>query len=76
MSRVFNFVTALEEAELFKNVKTRSTTAKKDRGKDVAAFEITLKLEWAEEEDDVPAADEAAGSGCRRPRQLQWLHPV
>ena len=44
MSRVFTVVTALEESPLFEGVKTKSTTAKKDRGKDVAAFEITLKL--------------------------------
>ncbi len=44
MSRVFALVTALEDSPLFENVKTRSTTAKKERGKDVAAFEIVLKL--------------------------------
>lgn len=44
MSRVFNFVSALEESELFKSVKTKSTTAKKDRGKDVAAFELSFTL--------------------------------
>ncbi len=44
MSRVFSVVTALEESPLFENVKTKSTTAKKERGKDVAAFELTLKL--------------------------------
>ncbi|MFH0753699.1 MAG: pilus assembly protein PilM [Candidatus Omnitrophota bacterium] len=44
MSRVFSVVSALEESPLFENVKTKSTTAKKDRGKDAAAFEITLKL--------------------------------
>ena len=69
MSRVFNFVSDLEDSELFKSVKTKSTTAKKDRGKDVAAFEIAFKLtsakdgpigeeETAEEGDvPVPAAD-------------------
>jgi Tfp pilus assembly protein PilN len=44
MSRVFGIVTALEESALFENVKTKSTTAKKERGKDVAAFEIVFKL--------------------------------
>lgn len=44
MSKVFAFVTALEEAPLFEGVKTKSTTAKKDRGKDVAGFEITMKI--------------------------------
>lgn len=59
MSTVFAVVKALEDSELFKNVKTRSTTAKKDRGKDAAAFDIVFKLEVApdspieEEMDDV-----------------------
>ena len=52
MSRVFTLVTALEESPLFKAVKTQSTTAKKERGKDVAVFEISFKLESAR--DDVP----------------------
>ena len=58
MSRVFNFVTALEESELFKNVKTKSTTAKKDRGKDAAAFEIAFRLESSP---DAPEGAPAAG---------------
>jgi hypothetical protein len=37
----------LEDSDLFKSVKTRSTTAKKDRGKDAAAFDIVFKLESA-----------------------------
>ncbi len=63
MSRVFNFVTALEESELFKNVKTRSTSAKKERGKDVAAFEIAFKLEWADDEEEIPAAEDVLEDG-------------
>ena len=59
MSRVFNFVTALEDSDLFKSVKTRSTSAKKERGKDVAAFDIGFKLEWAEDEEEIPPADDA-----------------
>ncbi len=47
MSTVFNVVKALEDSALFKNVKTRSTTASKDRGKDVAAFDLIFKLESA-----------------------------
>lgn len=58
MSRVFNFVTALQETDLFKNVKTRSTSAKKERGKDVAAFNIAFQLQWAAEEEVVPSAEE------------------
>jgi len=61
MSRVFNFVTALEESDLFKGVKTKSTTAKKDRGKDAAAFEIGFRLESAPDEEEVPAASGEAG---------------
>lgn len=50
MSRVFSLVTALEESKLFKGVKTNSTAAKKERGKDVAAFELTFRLESAKDE--------------------------
>ncbi len=50
MSKVFSLVTALEESSLFKNVKTQSTSAKKERGKDVAAFEIIFKLETAKDD--------------------------
>ncbi len=50
MSRVFNLVTSLQNSSLFKTVKTTSTTAKKDRGKDVAAFEIVFKLASAKDE--------------------------
>jgi Tfp pilus assembly PilM family ATPase/Tfp pilus assembly protein PilN len=44
MSKVFAFVTALEDSPFFDNVKTKSTASKKDRGKDVATFEIGMKL--------------------------------
>lgn len=47
MSKVFNFVTALESSPLFENVKTKSTATKKDRGKDAAVFEIVMKLSQA-----------------------------
>ncbi len=59
MSRVFNFVSALEESAYFKGVKTKSTTAKKDRGKDVAAFDIVFRLESAKDESP---EEEAAAS--------------
>lgn len=65
MSRVFNFVTRLEESEIFKNVKTKSTTAKKDRGKDVAAFEIAFRLESAP--DDEQSAEEGDASDDGQP---------
>ncbi len=52
MSRVFNYITYLEGSELFESVKTKSTAAKKERGKDVATFDIDFKL-----------AEDAAGAG-------------
>ncbi len=52
-SLVFNLGTNLKESELFKSVDIKSTTARKDRDKDVTAFEITLKLKTALEEDTV-----------------------
>ena len=58
MSRVFNFVTALEDSDLFKGVKTKSTTAKKDRGKDVAAFELGFKLKSAKEDETEEGQEE------------------
>lgn len=51
MSQVFTFVTSLEDSDLFEGVKTKSTTSKKERGKDLAGFEIIFKLTEA------PAAD-------------------
>lgn len=57
-SIVFNLGTALKDSEHFKSVDIKSTTAKKDRGKDVSAFEITLKLASAAD-DDVAAESEA-----------------
>lgn len=50
MSRVFHLVSALEDSPLFKGVKTKSTSAKKERGKDVAAFELGFRLESAPDE--------------------------
>lgn len=44
MSQVFSFVTALENSDLFEGVKTKSTAARKERGKDMASFEIVMKL--------------------------------
>lgn len=63
MSLVFNLVSALEGSELFKGVKTKSTTAKKERGKDVAAFEIALRLESAP--DIVEEAPEGEGKDAK-----------
>jgi|GEM_PF-245895 len=58
MSQVFALVGSLENSKFFKSVKTKSTTAKKERGKDVAAFELTFKLESADDDEEevvVPA---------------------
>jgi len=59
MSQVFALVGTLEDSNLFKGVKTKSTTAKKERGKDVASFEIAFKLESAEDVDDEELEDVA-----------------
>jgi len=63
MSTVFNVVKALEDSTLFKNVKTRSTTASKDRGKDVAAFDIVFKLERVPDAPPGEVAADAAAAG-------------
>ena len=55
MSQVFSLVSALEDSDLFKGVKTKSTTAKKLAGKDVAAFEIGFKLEAAPDTEEKEA---------------------
>ncbi|VAX35342.1 hypothetical protein MNBD_UNCLBAC01-25 [hydrothermal vent metagenome] len=47
-SLVFNLGTDLKASELFKSVEIKSTTAKKDRGKDATSFEITLSLKNAQ----------------------------
>ena len=43
-SIVFNLGTSLKDSDFFQSVNIKSTTSKKDRGKDVSAFEITLKI--------------------------------
>src|SRR3989338_6974277 len=59
-SRIFEFNKSLEDSTLFKGVKTKSTTAKKDRGKDVSAFEIVFKLESAKDDPvEEPGAETA-----------------
>jgi len=59
MSLVFTLVGTLEDSMFFKGVKTTSTTAKKERGKDVAAFELTFRLESAQDE-EAEVEDETA----------------
>jgi Tfp pilus assembly PilM family ATPase/Tfp pilus assembly protein PilN len=48
-SVVFNLGTTLKESDMFESVEIKSTTAKKDRGKDVSAFEISLKVKQVED---------------------------
>ncbi len=43
-SRVYAFVGSLSESKIFDGVKTKSTAGKKDRGKDMVAFEIEFTL--------------------------------
>ena len=43
MSQVFSYVKSLDDSSMFKEAKTKSTSTKKDNGKDVAAFEIEFK---------------------------------
>jgi len=57
-STAFAFITILENSELFKNAKMISSNAKKERGKDVSAFEISFKLESApDSEEDEESED-------------------
>ena len=44
MSQVFSYVKALDDSPMFKNAKTKSTATKKENGKDMAVFEVGLKL--------------------------------
>jgi hypothetical protein len=44
MSEVFSYVKSLDDSSMFKEAKTKSTSEKKDNGKDVAAFEIEFKM--------------------------------
>ncbi len=67
MSLVFSLVTALEESTLFKSVKTKSTNAKKERGKDMAAFEIVFKLESAK--DEVEESDDNKSDKEKKPKE-------
>lgn len=50
MSLVFSLQTALEGSSFFKNVETKSTSSKQERGKEVTAFEIHFQLKNAKEE--------------------------
>lgn len=50
-SEVYSFGTTLEGVKLFSKAQVRSTTARKDRGKDATAFEIVITLASARAED-------------------------
>ncbi|MBF0385985.1 MAG: pilus assembly protein PilM [Candidatus Omnitrophica bacterium] len=50
-SVVYDLGNKLKESKLFKSVEIKSTTSKKDRGKDATAFEITLRLKNAPDEE-------------------------
>lgn len=45
MAEVFSFVSSLEASDCFKNVKIKYTTKRKEKGKELAVFEITSNLE-------------------------------
>ncbi len=44
MSQVYAYEKALSGSSMFKNVKRKSMTTKKDNGKDVAVFELTVQV--------------------------------
>ena len=44
MAQVYSYVKSLDDSTMFKEAKLKSTSTKKDNGKDVAAFEIEFKL--------------------------------
>ncbi len=47
MSQIFAYVKTLDDSPLFIDAKTRSTSTKKDGTKDVAVFEVALKIKSA-----------------------------
>ena len=55
MSQVFSYVKSLDDSAMFKEAKTKSTSTKKDNGKDVAAFEIEFKLSSSKDPSKEPA---------------------
>jgi Tfp pilus assembly PilM family ATPase/Tfp pilus assembly protein PilN len=56
-SRVYAFVSSLSESPVFDGVKTKSTAGKKDRGKDMVAFEI--EFNFKNNPGDIEARDAA-----------------
>jgi Tfp pilus assembly PilM family ATPase len=61
-SLIYNLGVTLKESALFKSVDITSTSSKKDRGKDVSVFDITLKLHKAEETEDKDKKEPAGKS--------------
>jgi len=59
MAEVFSYVKSLDDSTMFNGAKTKSTSTKKDNGKDVASFEIEFKLNNFKE----PTALTGQGSG-------------
>jgi len=49
MSLVYSFVKSFDDSTMFKGAKIKSTSTKKDNGKDVASFEIEFKLRSSKE---------------------------
>ncbi len=60
-SLIPNLVTILKDAVLFKSVNIKSQSSKKDRGKDAHAFEITLKLQSAVDDEKEEQSVEKEG---------------
>ncbi|MFA5088354.1 MAG: PilN domain-containing protein [Candidatus Omnitrophota bacterium] len=56
-STAFAFITILEDSKLFKNAKMVSSSAKKERGKDVSAFQISFQLESAVNKEEPEIAE-------------------
>lgn len=62
-SRVYAFVGSLSESKIFDGVKTKSTSVKKDRGKDMVSFEIEFLLNPNYNEDDLKEEKSTKPSG-------------
>ena len=60
MALVYSFVKSFDDSTMFKGAKIKSTSTKKDNGKDVAAFEIEFKLDSSK---DAPAPTGLSSGG-------------
>ena len=52
MSRIFSFVTEMEQQKFFEGVKTEYTESRKDKGEDVSDFGIVLNIEGRHKTED------------------------